>query len=322
MGFCMHRLLCHNLWKTIKKLSSQSGGKWAAVSYVTSDRHVTFGKGDTVVVDASDAAIVQGHTDASVLVQAFERGAELHSYPGLHSKLMVLNGHAVVGSANISASSADGLVEAAVVTDHPSLVGQAIAIIAELSEQGDVIDAAFLERITTLEVTPRTGEDDVRERRRTSKPPRQARTWIVGLHELARDFADDQDDIVRGEKIAERAVTNRGSTVSWIRSTGTSGFRSEAKAGDSVIQIWRGAKRKTPSAVSKHCLILRRQDESKCTRCFIDEPSDHEDKALKWKTFQTLVQRVGVSGRIGPTSMRPLKASHSEAFFSLWDEHV
>ena len=150
----MHRLLSHDLWETLRALSSESEKKWAAVSYVTSDRNVAFGKGDVVVVDASDTAIVQGHTDASVLDQAFRRGAKLYSYPRLHSKLMVLSGHAVVGSANISASSADDLVEAALVTDHPSLVGEAIAIISELSQQGDRIDASFLSVIKIIQSAP------------------------------------------------------------------------------------------------------------------------------------------------------------------------
>ena len=150
----MHRLLSHDLWETLRALSSESEKKWAAVSYVTSDRNVAFGKGDVVVVDASDTAIVQGHTDASVLDQAFRRGAKLYSYPRLHSKLMVLSGHAVVGSANISASSADDLVEAALVTDHPSLVGEAIAIISELSQQGDRIDASFLSVIKIIHSAP------------------------------------------------------------------------------------------------------------------------------------------------------------------------
>ena len=115
-------------------------------------------------------------------------------------------------------------------------------------------------------------------------------------------------------------LTTQTSTVNWLRFTTTSRFKNEARPGENVIQIWRDARQKTPSVVYKHCLILHRQEEPKCTRFYVERPSDHEETALGWNEFRELAQRIGITGRIGPSSARLLKDSHSEALFSLWGE--
>ena len=314
----MQRLLSQRLWPTLRKLAAKSGVKMAAVAYVTSDKYVAFGDGDVLIVDASDSAIVQGQTDALILEQAFDRGAELYSYPGLHSKLMVLNGHAVVGSANLSLSSAKSLIEVALVSDQPKVVGMALSIISDLKQASQRIDESFIGRIKTIEVTARIGGSIAR------KPSPiesfEPRTWLVGIHEMVRDLADEESDIIKGQEIATQVLTDPTSSVDWIRFTGKSRFRNEARQGDNVIIIWKGAKLKKPSKVYKHSLILYRQEESRCTRFYIEEPSDHEDTILGWNEFREFAQRIGVPGRIGPTSIRPLKDAHSEALFSLWGE--
>jgi hypothetical protein len=143
---------------------------------------------------------------------------------------------------------------------------------------------------------------------------------MVGVHEMVRDFADEESDIIKGQEIANQVLTDPTSSVDWLRFTGKSRFRSEARPGDNVIIISKGAKRKEPSKVYKHSLILHRQEETRCTRFYIEETSDHEDTILGWHEFREFAQRIGVPGRIGPTSIRPLKDAHSEALFSLWGE--
>jgi phosphatidylserine/phosphatidylglycerophosphate/cardiolipin synthase-like enzyme len=198
----MQRLLSQRLWATLRKLSAKASVKMAAVFYVTSDKYVRFGDGDDLVVDASDSAIAQGQTTALILEQAFERGARLYSYPGLHSKLMVLNGHAVVGSANLSLSSAESLVEVALVTDQPAIVGTAISIISELRKVSDPIDDAFIERIKSIEVAACIGGGIARKPRPLKEF--EARTWLVGVHEMARDFVDEQAEIIKGQAMGRK----------------------------------------------------------------------------------------------------------------------
>lgn len=65
---------------------------------------------------------------------------------------MVLGDTAVIGSANVSSSSARDLIEAAWVTNASSAVGMAVALIAKLAEEAAPIDARFLARILKIEV--------------------------------------------------------------------------------------------------------------------------------------------------------------------------
>lgn len=98
-----------NLWPTLRALARKSATKLAAVSYVTTSKFVAFGRDDVLVVDATDEAIRTRLCDAKVLSRAVGQGAEVYSLPGLHAKVLVLGGTAVVGSANISMTSASSL---------------------------------------------------------------------------------------------------------------------------------------------------------------------------------------------------------------------
>jgi hypothetical protein len=155
----MNTLLSDTLWETLTQLSNVSSSKRAAVAYVTNDEYVPFRDGDVLVMDASDSAITNGVTDARVLQRSFERGAALFSCPTLHSKVIVFDGATTVGSANLSWSSANVLLEASWLSDDQEAADQALAFIDSLTQRSTRIDEEFLRRILSLEVRPRPGTD-------------------------------------------------------------------------------------------------------------------------------------------------------------------
>jgi len=151
----MQSIHADDLWIEIERLATTSRYKVAAVAYVTNDEIVQFGEGDLLVVDASDNAIKTRQTDRRVLKRAFRRGAKLFSSPGLHAKVMVFDAVVVVGSANLSHSSRNNLIEAGIVTDDPSSVAAARLFVEQLATQCDQIDESFFERIGKIEVEQR-----------------------------------------------------------------------------------------------------------------------------------------------------------------------
>lgn len=155
----MNALLSQTLWETLARLSDTCSSKRAAVAYVTSDEHVSFHHRDILVMDASEAAITNGQTDARVLLRAYGRGAELYSCPHLHAKVIVFDGNVTVGSANLSRSSANVLLEAAWLSDNREAAEQALQFIEDTRGSSTRIDDAFLEHILSLEVRPRPGTD-------------------------------------------------------------------------------------------------------------------------------------------------------------------
>jgi phosphatidylserine/phosphatidylglycerophosphate/cardiolipin synthase-like enzyme len=75
-----------------------------------------------LVVDASKRAIACGETDAGLLRLLWKKEVHLYHCAGLHAKVLLLDDMAVISSGNMSSSSADGLVEVGLVTDHSNTV--------------------------------------------------------------------------------------------------------------------------------------------------------------------------------------------------------
>ena len=153
----MKTILSRELWPQLERLSAGCQVKRAAVAYVTSDQHIQFGTGDVLIVDASDSAIAGGQTDAMVIERAFERGAQLFSLAGLHTKVIVFDRTVSIGSANISALSRERLVEASLVADDSETTELAEAFLQDVLKRATLIDRAFIQRIKQIEVQPRFG---------------------------------------------------------------------------------------------------------------------------------------------------------------------
>jgi hypothetical protein len=285
------------------------------VAFVASDDQVAFGAGDVLVTDASDRCVAGGQTSAAVLGAAYRRGAKVRSLPGLHAKILCFDRFTIVGSANLSESSVDSLVEAAIVTDHPGVLAEARSFIAQLEAAATEIDDRFLDRIRRIPVT------------RPAKTPRRAvrvvttasRAWLVGVHQLDADRYEHEAELVEeGERTAENLVQRDGSGVSWIRFTGTSRFRREAQPGDTVIQIWRRRAKSKSARVYFAAPILHRQDEPSCTRFFVEEFADDEERAIPWAEFTRIWQMSTIS-EVPPLACARLLASDvAERLVALW----
>jgi len=178
----MDKLVSGELWKEIKRLAKKSKRRMAAVAYVTNDELVTFKEGDLLIVDASNQSIKSGQTSAPLLHKAFEHGAAIYSCPGLHAKVMLLDNVAVIGSANISRSSQQFLIEAAYITDHPSAVAMTRALIQQLQDISTSVDASFIKRINSIEVNRSAFRGfHGAKKQGVSVKVKTPRTWIVSL---------------------------------------------------------------------------------------------------------------------------------------------
>jgi PLD-like domain len=149
--------LTSNLWASIESHAKNARRKVAAVAYVSNDSRVKFRRGDTLIVDASDQQIKSGATSARVLRDAVARGARVYSLPKLHAKLMVFDNIVIIGSANISESSATALKEIGIISDSPQLTKDGLSIIDNLKRNWKScrVDKPFIKRISEIEVTPK-----------------------------------------------------------------------------------------------------------------------------------------------------------------------
>lgn len=310
------KILSENLWKEMASLARVKGRKSAAVAYVTSDQFVKFGPGDTLVCDASDHAIKAGQTTVAVLRSAYERGAKLYSYPGLHSKIYAFDRVVVVGSANLSQSSSD-LLEAALVTSGARAVTAVRYLIDALCRDATEIDETFLDRAAALPVTPRRGHG--RKRRRGPKPP-EAKFWLVAVTQLDDDdYPEEQQRADEGtsEVVEEHKITE--DEVEWIRITGGSRFGQLAKPGDSVIQVWKQNKRAKRIFVYRPTPLLRRQVEPTCTRFYVHGFADAEKTRIPFGRFEKLWKGAGVAGKLSRSPIRLISRSDVDRLLALWE---
>src|SRR5262245_57157214 len=132
----MQRVLSSDLWKSITVQARQARRKRAAIAYVTKDL-IGLRKGDALIVDASVYAVRNGETSAIVLSKLHGRGVAVYDCPRLHAKLLLWDDVAVIGSGNMSNSSAGGLVEAGIITDHGPTVAGVASIIEQLLAQSN-----------------------------------------------------------------------------------------------------------------------------------------------------------------------------------------
>ncbi len=263
---------------------------------------------------------MSGQTSPTVLERALERGAELYSCSGLHAKIMLFDQTAVVGSANISQSSATSLIEAALFADHPRTVATTRVLIEKLKEQAIRIDRPFLERIKQLPVNRQWQGRSSKKRADTDLTIEAHRTWLIASPE--GDLAEwlqgekEEDDLEVGFQIAETRKRRNRSEVFALAMSRPSRFRREANLGDSIILIW--SPRATSTAVFKSCPILLRQEETLCTLFYGEVSTDIMKTALPWNDFKKLAKQVGIKG-ISKNSCRLVKESQADALIALWD---
>jgi hypothetical protein len=308
------RIASSTLWPSIHDLADNGEGKHAAVAYVSSDKKIRFEGGDVLVTDASDPAIAGGQTSVSVLSRAHKAGAKLYSLAGLHAKVLCLGRHVVVGSANVSVNSVNGLIEAGVVSDSPALLAEARAFIGQLVDAATPIDRKFLRRIASIPVT----RNAMSGQRRPKLADRASRTWLVGLREIDDErHPEEREWLKRGERTASSKVTADDSGVSWIRFTAQSKFRNDAQPGDSVIQVWRPNPGSSVLVYRAAPLLLRRE-EPKCTRFYVEAFSDEDARAVPWKKFVGMWKRSSDDKTPPVMCARLLRDDVAESLNALW----
>ena len=314
----MNRLISHNLWPTISKLAKKSV-KRAAVAYVSSDDYIQFRDGDLLVCDASTKAIKSGQTSAVVLKKAYDRKAKLYNLPGLHSKIILLNELALIGSANASESSASNLIEAGLLTDQPTIVTAAQSFVNQMASQAKELNDRQLEKLLAIKVE-RNGQRAGKARARFRATARGYRTWIIGTTELVKDGPEDQEVIEQAVESSQEKLSNPRSTVEWVRWTGSSRFRKSCRKDDWLIQIWRPEGRKTPTWVYPPLPVLDRLDFDGATYFLYEEFPTADSNAKRWGEFKKLAQRAGINRKLRSGSEIEITENQSDSLAALWKE--
>jgi hypothetical protein len=130
------------VWDSITAVCKRGKRRRAAVAYVGqhAPQLLPLGRGDILVVNAGDSALLSHATSPVALKAYLNAGVKIFSSPRVHAKMVVTAGEAVIGSANASASST-ALEEAALITDDLAVVAAGRAFIDGLPGLTEVNDA-------------------------------------------------------------------------------------------------------------------------------------------------------------------------------------
>lgn len=144
------RLLTDDLWKRLRSLAAESRSAIVAVPYFGVDgaRLLPLKKGSKLIVNCTEHTVKAGQVHPDDLLELVHKGVEVHRSVNLHAKVFVFDATAVVGSANVSHTSQDDLIEAGVELTDPKVVAEARSFVESL--QGDLLGPEYLENLAEL----------------------------------------------------------------------------------------------------------------------------------------------------------------------------
>lgn len=289
----MQQVLSNDLWRRLRGHAARAKLRRAAIAYVTRDL-VGFRKSDLLVTNAAYPVIAAGETDAKLLRSLHRRGVRIYDCPNLHAKVLLFDNLAVISSGNMSNSSAHGLVEAAMITDHVSTVSGVSSFIEQVVQESRELQSRDIAKLCKITVVRRGGWN-FGGRHKIKITPIGNRTWIVGERELVRKpRPEEQRRIDRAEGFLSSRVPKKN--IEWIRWRGKGKFMRECKQGDSVIQVWRSSRAKRPSVALRATPVLLKQKTKRWTRFYIQKAASE----ISWGRFKQLMRELGYPRRLSP----------------------
>lgn len=311
----MKTLLGDDIWPVLQKQARNHKRIQAAIAYVT-EPYFDLSEGDVLICDASPAAIKGGLTSATTLRRFFDQGAALFSLEGLHSKVAVIDSNALIGSANMSKNAGSETYEASLLTSDRQVVGLIRGYIEQVRNAADEIDEPLLRKLEAIKVIRRGGPVKGKGKKIEGG---EGRVWFVATHPLSERIEEQEyDEAEAGREEAHEiiAAMRNGPIkrrrkkdlddhfISFIRWTGKSRFRRDAKPGDLVIDCRttkKGSRRFM--TVEGPVTIVHRQEADNCTHFYYE--GSESAPLWKWKEVEQGFRALNVTD-VTPNSTREL----------------
>jgi hypothetical protein len=315
----VQRVLSKDLWTEVRKQARASNWRKGAIAYVTRDL-VGFRKGDTLVVDASALAIRNGETNAPLLRRLHKKGVQLYDCSDLHAKILLLDDVAIVGSGNMSSSSERRMVEAALISDHGSVVAGVASLIEQLIKQSLPLDKKQIAQLCKIKVVRRGGRIGAGPKRRKIRIAKLGnQTWIVGVRELKQEPKPEEQRLIdRATRSLQEKLGVDDDDFGWIKWGVRGRFARECREGDMLIEVWRSSAAKRPSVVVKAAPVLLKQPTKRWARFYVGEPTGRSQK-IGWGQFQQLLREIGYPRQVKAGSVQLVEPDIADTIGRKWN---
>lgn len=263
------RTITGDVWSDceVKALAGKAKARMYCVAYVTQSPSGLFHAGDVLVCDASRKAVACGETNPKFLISLIEKGVQVYSCEALHAKCAVWDSVVLLGSANISESSASRLVEISVLQDNQSLADQVSFFIMHLVNDGlaEKLDIGALRKLARVWAAERKPWQGGLSRRKPPQTPRKAhkghfcRFVTVRCRDNGVRGISDEEIAASEDKASAAAETSEVSMRSRILDwycTSEVNLSGKLRTGDSLLVLRYPSSKATRAEVVGPCTVV------------------------------------------------------------------
>jgi hypothetical protein len=248
--------------------------------------------GSQLVLRFDRQAVQAGLVNPREVIALIKQGVEVHACANLHAKVYVFGDTVIVGSANVSASSANSLIEACVELRARGLAKTCRRFVESL--RGDKVGLEFARAMIPLYRPPyfeRASQRKLRAPRRIL--PRQSQIWLVSLVSTEWQNADFEAENA-GWSRAERALTSPDESEIETFSWHGGGLLNKLKAGQRVLMNTKMNKHKCLVSPPGRVLSIRRYRVKKQRKAivYVEVP-----KRRRRRQITSLVRLLGPTGQ-------------------------
>lgn len=222
------------------------------VAYVTQACDEMFQPDDVLVCDASRKSVSCGETDPRFLLRLLKRGVKVYSYEALHAKCAVFGDFVLLGSANMSESSACRLVELSVLQKNSRLARGVAAFIMGLSKNANKLSVEDLKRLQSFWRSKQNPWQNKLPKRKSSRLARGPSNHVVSVSPAPDNpravSQDELDESTReAEKLLDEESLSKSGDLCWYY-TSEAWSKRQPKRGDEIIIVRFLSRRKNARA--------------------------------------------------------------------------
>ena len=290
------------------------------IAYVTDSAPLNLHTGDVLVTDASHHAIASGQTSAKVLEILHSQGVHVHSCPGLHAKMVILDDVLISSSANASGNSITGsMIEAGTVTDHPTTVSAAVNFVEEVRKQNPQLSTSRINSLLKIEVKKPFFRGQSSLARNKPNAARMPRTWIASYYQTASLSALDEQEAEEGREEATKLVADANAEVAFVHYGLKSNFAQSVRPGDYIIWLSRPrSASERPVFVYRGSRVLPAKSGTHHRFLYYESSPKAKEQRMRWGMFKDLCEQIGVPFKISRNTERELPEAYSDALNDLW----
>jgi hypothetical protein len=308
----MRKLVTGDVWSQVNRLLRGRALRVACIAYVTSTK-LKLRKGDVLICDASRYAVKFGETSARTLQFYFKKGVQIYSNSSLHSKLLISDTILVVGSSNLSRSSAERLIETAVITDDKSLNSQAKAFIHNLTKESMPITGRTIRELLKIKVLKRHLPTKMKSATRTKEFG--SKYWFVPVVPIGeRAEAKIKDKVEQATKRISNREKIDPDDISFIQWPSNSVIGKQSKEGDQLVIKWSN-KANTRTEVYPPTTILEKEMNGSSVIMYYNDTLSGEP--ISWSKFKRSIASMDLRKSFAKTSS--LSEDEMKDMNTLWD---